>query len=93
MRYFTHDEAQAKLGQVVWTRVTGKGIPQGTQGQVRYARAHSDGYELGIQWVLIPMPLTFVVLPRPPFLGLARQPRIDWVRQDQYMRYLVEIAP
>jgi hypothetical protein len=92
-QYFTHDEAQAKLGQLVWTRVTGRRIPQGTQGQVRYARAQGDGYELGIQWVLTPMPLTFVVRPRPPFLRLARQPTIAWVRKDQYRRYLVEIAP
>jgi hypothetical protein len=36
------------------------------------------------------MPLTFTVLPRFPFLGLRRQPAVDWVRKDQYERYLTE---
>jgi hypothetical protein len=90
MQLFTHEEAQTKLGQVVWTRVHGRRIPQGTQGRVLYARVEGDGYQLGIQWALSPAPLTFIVLPRAPFLGLARQPAVDWVRKDQYPRYLVE---
>ena len=90
MRAFTHEEAQAKLGQLVWTRVPGRRISQGTQGQVLYARLQGDGYELGIAWRLTPAPLTFIVLPRPPFLGLGRTPAVAWVRKDQYERYLIE---
>jgi hypothetical protein len=89
-RYFSHDEAQAKLGRVVRTRVPGRRIPQGTRGTVRYARRAGEGYELGIQWALTPPPLTLTVLPRFPFLALRRQPAIDWVRKDQYERYLTE---
>jgi hypothetical protein len=92
MRYFTHEEAQAKLGQVVWTRVAGRRIPQGTQGRVLYARWQGDGYALGIQWRLTPVPLTFTVRPRYPGLALTRQPIVDWVRKDQYGRYLDERA-
>ena len=90
MRYFSDEEAQARLGRVVWTRVAGRRIPQGTRGTVLYARQAGEGYELGIQWALTPAPLTWTVLPRFPFLGLRRQPRVDWVRKDQYERYLAE---
>jgi hypothetical protein len=89
-RDFTQDEAQAKLGQTVWTRVPGRRIPQGTRGTVLYARLVDAGYELGIQWALTLAALTFTVLPRFPFLGLRRGPVVDWVRKDQYARYLVE---
>ena len=92
VRYFTHDEAQAMLGRVVWTRVPGRRIPQGTRGVVCYARLAGEGYELGIQWALTPAPLTFTILPRFPFLGLRRGPAIDWVRKDQYARYLTAAA-
>jgi hypothetical protein len=90
VRYFSYDEARAKLGRVVWTRVSGRRIPQGTRGTVLYARRAGDGYELGIQWALTPPPLTFTALPRFPFLGLQRQPAVAWVRKDQYQRYLAE---
>jgi hypothetical protein len=43
LRYFTQEEAQAKLGQIVWTRVAGRRIPQGTQGRVLYARWQGQG--------------------------------------------------
>jgi hypothetical protein len=89
-RYFSYDEAQATLGRVVRTRVAGRRIPQGTRGTVLYARRAGAGYELGIQWALTPPPLMLTPLPRFPFLGLRRQPAVDWVRQDQYARYLAE---
>jgi hypothetical protein len=89
-RFFTHDEAQAKLGRIVRTRVPGRRIPQGTEGRVVYARRQGDSYALGIQWRLTPVPLVFTILPRPPFLGLRRTPAVDWVRKDQYERYLFE---
>jgi hypothetical protein len=90
VRHFSYDDAQATLGGVVWTRVAGRRIPQGTRGTVLYARQAGEGYELGIQWALTPAPLTFTVLPRFPFLGLRRGPVVDWVRRDQYERYLTE---
>jgi hypothetical protein len=90
MRYFRHDEAQAMLGRVVQTRVQGHRIPKGTRGTVLYARQAGEGYELGIQWTLTPVPLTFAILPRFPFIGLQREPVVDWVRKDQYARYLTE---
>jgi hypothetical protein len=93
MRHFTREEAEAKLGQVVWTRVPGRHIPQGIQGRVLYARRQGNGYELGIQWSLAPAPLIFTVRLRSPFVGLTRQPTIDWVRKDQYGRYLNERVP
>jgi hypothetical protein len=93
MQHFTREEAQAKLGQTVCTRVPGRRIPQGTKGRVLYACLEDEGYALGIQWMLTPPPLTFTVRQRFPFLGLTRQPVIDWVRKDQYGRYLDEIAP
>jgi hypothetical protein len=89
-RYFSYDEARAKLGRVVWTRAAGRRIPQGTRGTVLYARRAGAGYELGIQWALTPAPLTLTALPRFPFLALRRQPAVAWVRQDQYRRYLLE---
>jgi hypothetical protein len=90
---FTHEEAQAKLGQVVCTRVPGHRIPQGTKGQVVYARLEGEGYALGIQWDATPAPLTFTVLKRFPGIALTRQPVVDWVRKDQYGQYLDEIEP
>jgi hypothetical protein len=57
---------------------------------VRYARWTGAGYKLGIQWALTPAPLTFTVLPRFPFLGLRQGLVVDWVRKDQYARYLTE---
>jgi hypothetical protein len=92
MHHFTREEAQAKLEQIVCTRVHGRHIPQGTKGRVLYARLKGEGYALGIQWMLTPAPLTFTVRPRFPVLGLMRQPAIDWVRKDQW-RYLDEIMP
>jgi hypothetical protein len=92
MQHFTHEEAQSKLGQVVLTRVNGRRIPQGTKGQVLYARIQGEGYALGIQWNLTPTPLTFTVRPQFPFLALTRQPALDWVRKDQYGRCLDEIT-
>jgi hypothetical protein len=53
MQYFTQEEAQTKLGQLVCTRVPGRRIPQGTKGRVLYARVHGEGYELGIQWTAL----------------------------------------
>jgi hypothetical protein len=91
MRLFTHVEAQAKLGQSVCTRVPGHRIPQGTKGQVVYARLDGEGYALGIQWDVTPALLTFTVCERFPGIALTRQPMIDWVRKDQYKRYLEEI--
>jgi hypothetical protein len=88
VRHFSYDEAQAKLGRVVWTRVPGRRIPQGTRGTVLYARRAGAGYELGIAWALTPAPLMLTVLPRFPFLGLRRQPFVAWVRKDA--RYLTE---
>jgi hypothetical protein len=92
MQYFTQEEAQAKLGQLVCTRVHGRRIPQGTKGRVLYARWQGEGYALGIQWMLTPPPLTFTVCVRYPGLALTRQPVVDWVRKDQW-RYLDERAP
>jgi hypothetical protein len=59
---------------------------------VCYARQAGAGYELGIQWALTPALLMFTVLPRYPFLGLRRGPAVDWVRKDQYVRYLAGSA-
>ena len=87
-RYFSYDDAQAKLGRVVWAR--GRRISQGTRGTVLYARWAGTGYELGIQWALTPPPLTWTALSRFPFLGLRRLPVVAWVRRDQYERYLAE---
>jgi hypothetical protein len=92
MSHFTHEEAQAKLGQVVCTRVPGRRIPQGTTGRVLYARLEDEGYALGIQWMLTRPPLMFTVRPQFPGIALTRQPVVDWVRKDQW-RYLDEIAP
>jgi hypothetical protein len=92
MSYFTHEEAQAKLGQVVYARVPGRRIPQGTKGQVIYARLEGEGYALGIQWMLTPPPLAFTMCVRFPGIALTRQPAVDWVRKDQW-HYLDEIAP
>jgi hypothetical protein len=72
MRDFTHEEAQAKLGQAVRTRVRGRRIPQGTHGRVLYARRRGEGYELGIQWTLTPAPWRFTMRPQFPFLGFTR---------------------
>jgi hypothetical protein len=58
---------------------------------VCYARLVDAGYELGIQWALMPPPFTWTLLPRFPFLGLRHQPLVAWVRRDQYARYLVEV--
>jgi hypothetical protein len=93
MQHFTREEAQAKLGQVVCTRVSGRRIPHGTKGRVLYARLEGEGYALGVQWILTPAPLTFTVRPRFPGIALTRQPAVDWIRMDQYERYLDEIAP
>jgi hypothetical protein len=49
MQHFTHEEAKAKLGQIVCTRVSGRRIPPGTKGRVPYARLPGEGYALGIQ--------------------------------------------
>ena len=89
-QHFSHDEAEAKLGQVVWTCLSRRRIAKGMRGTVLYARQARDGYELGIQWALTPALLTFTVLPRFPFIGLRRGPIADWVRKDQYARYLTE---
>ena len=62
-------------------------------GQVLYARWQGEGYELGIQWTLMPAPWSFTMRPRFPFLRLTRHPVVDWVRKDQYGRYLDEIGP
>jgi hypothetical protein len=93
MRLFTHEEAEAKLGQLVCTRVPGRRIPHGTKGRVLYARLEGEGYALGVQWALTRAPLTFTIRERFPGIALTRQPVIDWVRKDQYGRYLDEIAP
>jgi hypothetical protein len=92
MQHFTHEEAEAKLGQVVCARVPGRRIPQGTTGRVLYARWQDEGYVLGIQWALTPAPLTFTVRSQFPFLALTRQPALGWVRKDQYGRCLDEIT-
>ena len=92
-RYFSSDDAQARLGRVVWTRVAGRRLSQGTRGTVLYARRAGEGYELGIQWALTPPPLVWTLLPRFPFLGLRRQPLVAWVCRDQYGRYLTEKPP
>jgi len=93
MRHFTREEAQAKLDQIVCTRVSGRRIPQGTKGRVLYARLQGEGYALGIQWMLTPAPWTLTIRQRFPGIALTRQPVVDWVRKDQYGRYLDEIAP
>jgi hypothetical protein len=92
MQHFTYGEAQAKLGQIVCTRVHGRRIPQGTKGLVLYARLEGEGYVLGIQWTLTPAPLTFTVRPQFPGIALTRQPVVDWIRKDQYGRCLDEIT-
>jgi hypothetical protein len=92
MRHFTQEEAQAKLGQLVCTRVPGRRIPQGTKGRVLYARLESNGYALGIQWSLTPAPVTFTMRARFPEIALTRQPIINWIRKDQYERYLDDVV-
>jgi hypothetical protein len=93
VRYFTPDEAQAMLGKGVQTRVQGHRIPQGAQGQIVYARLVNGGYELGIQWQRPSPPWMFVAIPRPPFVVVSRQRPLDWVRKDQYEKYLAEVTP
>jgi hypothetical protein len=92
MRHFTYEEAQAKLDQVVCTRVPGQRIPQGTKGRVLYARWEGEGYALGDPWALTLAPLTFTVRLQFPGIALTRRPVVDWVRKDQW-HYLDEIAP
>jgi hypothetical protein len=91
--WFSQAEAQAKLGQVVWALVDGHRIRKGTCGRVLYARLQGHGYQLGVTWKVSPLPFGLTMLERPPFVVVGRTPALDWLRKDQYRRYLGESAP
>ncbi len=104
-RYFSQEEAQAKVGQTIRSLVEFSGVPQGTTGLVIAADAagwtkalageKTEVYDVAIQWNL-PRPdaaITMVVTDQgDAYLHLRTgQPLVDWFTKDEYERYLAEV--
>jgi hypothetical protein len=81
MMLFTHEEAQAKLAQLVRTHVAFVGVPVGTRGTVVRVEQTPEGCCVVIQWDLL--------------LALLRHcgPHENWFSRALYDRCLVEEPP
>jgi hypothetical protein len=103
-KYFTKEEAKAKVGRRIITRVPWSGVPEGTEGDV--TRADESGYtkppfgeakkayNVAIQWDLPREPLQVATgqVEDEPFLAISGgKPLVDWFSKDEYEQYLEEL--
>jgi hypothetical protein len=103
-KYFTQEEAQAKVGRRIRTRVAWSGVPEGTTGAV--IRADPIGrikppmgeamevFDVAIQWDLPREPLQMgrgQVEGEPVLVITGGGPSIDWFTKDEYEEYLEEL--
>jgi hypothetical protein len=102
--HFSREEAEAKVGRKIRTRVAWSGVPQGTTGAV--VRADSAGlskpsigevvetFDVGIQWDLPREPLQIrqgVIGDEPILMITGGRPLLDWFSKGEYEAYLDEL--
>ena len=102
--YFTQEEAEAKVGHRIRTRVAWSGVPEGTTGAVVRADPAGpskppfgevvDTFYVAIQWELPREPLQIrqgVIGDEPVLMITGGKPLLDWFSKDEYERYLDEL--
>ncbi len=105
--YFSFDEAQAKVGRRIKTRVEFSGVPKDTTGQVIRADPAGqtkppfgearDVFDVAIQWDLPrAQPLAELVIPgdmpnEPYIFVRTGKPLVDWFTKSEYEQYLEEL--
>ena len=93
-RYFSEDEARAKVGQRIRTLTEWSGVPVGTEGRVTRADPAGKGWDVAIQWDLRADPLqvaTGQLDGEDLTIITGGKPLVDWFTRDEYERYLVEV--
>lgn len=91
--YFTHEEAEAKIGKEVESLVKFSGVPKGTRGIVKRADpSGQEGYTVGIEWRLPHRGEQGVGGDESECLIFASEkPLVDWFCKSEYISYLREL--
>lgn len=105
-RYFSQEEAQAKVGQTIRSLVEFSGVPQGATGRVisadsagwtkSVAGEKTEIFDVAIQWNLPrPAPSADLVISDEGegYIYIRTgKPLVDWFTKDEYERYLEEVS-
>lgn len=104
-RYFSQQEAEAKVGRRIRTLVTWSGVPKDTTGEVIRADPAGqaktpleepvDTFDVAIQWDLPrdPVQIGAGEVEGEPFIAITGgKPLVDWFTKDEYEQYLVELS-
>ena len=105
--YFSFDEAQAKVGRRIKTRVEWSGVPKDTTGQVVSADLAGkikpalgevrEVFDVAIRWDLPrPLPAAELVIPgdapHDSYIFIrSGKPLVDWFTKAEYEQYLEEL--
>ena len=103
-RYFSREEAEAKVGRRISTLVAWSGVPRGTRGEVvradpvDWARPPlgeaGEAYDVVIEWDLPREPWRVrggQIEGEPVLMITGGRPLRDWFTKDEYERYIQEL--
>jgi hypothetical protein len=102
--YFSREEAEAKVGRRIRTRVAWSGVPEGTTGAVVKAdpagtskplfEAAVETFDVAIQWDLPREPLQIrqgLIEGEGVLMITGGKPLVDWFTKSEYECYLEEL--